>query len=211
MQFIDLLSLVGDLPLFETDLLLAGDVDPYDIRRQLSRWEKAGKIKQLRRGLYTLAPPYQKVSPHPFLIANALVPGSYVSLQTALAYYGLIPEYVQATLSMTPSRPTKWEGNFIFRHIAPHLLYGYQSADLPDGPNAFVATMEKALLDLAHLTPNSDNPDFLNELRLQNLERLDLKQLKQYARRSKKPKWLRVVGLITEMAVQERDEYEELS
>jgi predicted transcriptional regulator of viral defense system len=211
MQFVDLLSLVGDLPLFETGLLLAGDVDPDDVRRQLSRWVKAGKIKQLRRGLYTLAPPYQKLSPHPFLIANALVPGSYVSAQSALAYYGLIPEYVQATISVTPSRPAQWEGNFIFRHIAPHLFYGYQSVDLPEGQKAFVATPEKAVLDLAHLTPSSDSPDFLNELRLQNLERLDLKRLEEDARRSQKPKWLRVARLITEMVIQERDDYEELS
>lgn len=211
MRFFDLLSLVGDLPLFETSLLLAGDVDPDDVRRQLSRWVRAGKIKQLRRGLYTLTPPYQKVSPHPFLIANAMAPGSYVSMQSALAYYGLIPEYVQVTLSVTPSRPAQWEGNFIFRHIAPHLFFGYQSVDLPEGQKAFIATPEKAVLDLAHLTPNSDNPDFLNELRLQNLERLDLKRLEEYARRSKKPKWLRVARLLTEMAVQERDDYEELS
>ena len=76
---------------------------------------------------------------------------------------------------------------------------------------AFVATPEKAILDLAHLTPNSDSPDFLNELRLQNLERLDLKRLEEYAQRSKKPKWLRVAGLITDIAIQERDDYEELS
>jgi predicted transcriptional regulator of viral defense system len=211
MQFIEFLSLVGDLPLFETGLLLAGDVDPDDVRRQLSRWVKAGKIKQLRRGLYTLAPPYQKTSPHPFLVANALVAGSYVSAQSALAYYGLIPEYVQGTLSVTTSRPAQWEGNFIFRHIAPHLFYGYQSVDLPDEQKAFVATPEKAVLDLAHLTPNSESKDFLNELRLQNLERLDLKQLEEHARRSKKPKWLRVAHLITEIAIQEQDDYEELS
>jgi len=67
MKFESLLSLVEDQPLFETGLLLAGDVDPDDIRRQLSRWVKAGKIRQLRRGLYMLESPYQSVAPHPFL------------------------------------------------------------------------------------------------------------------------------------------------
>jgi len=107
MKFESSLSLVGDQPLFETGLLLAGNVDPNDIRRQLSRWVKAGKIRQLRRGLYMLEPPHQSVAPHPFLIANALVPGSYVSEQSALAYYGLIPEYAPRTVSVTTLRPSQ--------------------------------------------------------------------------------------------------------
>ena len=82
MKFEEILALTNNLPFFETGLLLAGDVDPGDVRRQLSRWQKAGKILQQRRGLYTLAPPYQQVNPHPFLIANALAPGSYVIVLT---------------------------------------------------------------------------------------------------------------------------------
>jgi predicted transcriptional regulator of viral defense system len=112
MQFEQLLNLVGDQPLFETGLLLSGEVDPNDVRRQLSRWVSAGRLKQLRRGLYIiiLMPPYQKNVPHPFLVANSLMPGSYVSAQSALAYYGLIPEYVARTWSVTNSRPAQWEG-----------------------------------------------------------------------------------------------------
>jgi predicted transcriptional regulator of viral defense system len=86
-------TLVADQPLFETGLLLSGEADQNDIRRQLSRWVSSGRLKQLRRRLYTLAPPYQKISAHPFLLANFLMPGSHISTQSALAYYGLIPEY----------------------------------------------------------------------------------------------------------------------
>ena len=92
MDFAQLLQIVGNEPAFETGLLLAGNVDPADVQRQLSRWTAAGRLWQLRRGLYSLAAPYQKVKAHPFAIANALVRGSYVSLQTALAHYSLIPE-----------------------------------------------------------------------------------------------------------------------
>ena len=53
---------MGDEPLFETGLLLAGDVDPAAVYRQLSRWVKAGRLYQLRRGLYTVAPPFQRRS-----------------------------------------------------------------------------------------------------------------------------------------------------
>ena len=91
MKFERLLTLVGEQPFFETGLLLAGNVDPTDVRRQLSRWVRSGRVRQLRRGLYTLTPPYQSIIPHPFLIANALMPGSYVSTQSAMAFYGLIP------------------------------------------------------------------------------------------------------------------------
>jgi predicted transcriptional regulator of viral defense system len=210
MKFESLLTLVGELPLFETGLLLTGNVDPADVRRQLSRWVRSGRVHQLRRGLYTLAPPYQNTIPHPFLIANALMPGSYVSAQSALAFYGLIPEYTPRTLSVTMLRPSQWEGGFHFQHLAPHLFFGYQLVELSQGQQAFIAAPEKALLDLAHLTPNSDSPDYLSQLRLQNLERLDLVQLNKFAENAAKPKWRRIAAQIENLALQEKDEYEDL-
>ena len=60
MEFTYLLEIVGDEPVFGTALLLAGDVDADDVRRQLSRWVSAGRLYQLRRGLYALAPPFQR-------------------------------------------------------------------------------------------------------------------------------------------------------
>jgi predicted transcriptional regulator of viral defense system len=210
MQFEQLLHLVADQPLFETGLLLSGDLDPNDVRRQLSRWVSAGKLKQLRRGLYALAPPYQKQIPHPFLVANYLMPGSYVSAQSALAYYGLIPEYVARTSSVTTGRPARWEDGFHFQHLAPHLFFGYQSVDVASEQSAFVATPEKALLDLAHLTPNADSLDYLRQLRLQNLERLNLERLHELAWRAGKPKWKRAAAQITKLAGEELTDYEEI-
>ena len=83
MQFEALLEEVGNLPLFRGSLLLAGDRDPADVRRQLSRWTTAGKVVQLRRDVYVLADPWRRVDPHPFLVANELNRPSYVSLQSA--------------------------------------------------------------------------------------------------------------------------------
>ena len=57
MKFEEAVDIVSEEPLFETGLLLAGDIDPADLRRQLSRWTRSGRIHQLRRGLYVLAPP----------------------------------------------------------------------------------------------------------------------------------------------------------
>jgi predicted transcriptional regulator of viral defense system len=202
---------VSDQHLFETGLILAGDVDPNDVRRQLSRWVQSGRIRQLRRGLYMLAPPYQNVVPHPFLIANALVPGSYVSAQSALAFYGFIPEYAPRTMSITTLRTSTWDGGFQFQHLAPHLFFGYQLVDLSGGQQAFVAMPEKAVLDLAHLTPHSDSPAYLAELRLQNLDRLDLARLHEFGQRSRKPKWQRVAAQIEKLVLQEEGDYEELA
>ena len=210
MKFNELLDLVADQPLFETGLLLSGEVDPNDVRRQLSRWVSTRKLKQLRRGLYMLAPPYQKISAHPFLIANFLMPGSYVSMQSALAYYGLIPEYAARTWSMTTARPAQWDGGFHFQHLAPHLFFGYQRVKLPQEQSAFVAIPEKAILDLTHLTPNADDIDYLRQLRLQNLDQLNLQKMDEFARRAGKPKWRRVAEQISRLAHEDSADYEEI-
>lgn len=202
MKFTDLLNLVADEPLFDTALLLAGDVRRQDVQRELTRWERNGRLFQVRRGLYTLAPPYQHVTPHPFLTANRMVKGSYVSCQSALAWYGLIPEYTPVTVSVTTLRPGTWNtalGRFIFRHVKPDLLWGYVALDVTPGQQAFVARPEKALLDLIHLTPGADQQIYLDELRLQNLERLEPQRLVEYARRAKRPKLERAVDLLLTM------------
>ena len=210
MRFDDLLAFVSKQPLFETGLLLAGAVDPADVRRQLSRWVQAGRVIQLRRGLYTLAAPYQQTPPHPFLIANSLLPGSYVSLQSALAYFGLIPEYVAQTLSMTTQRPARWRnalGDFRFQHLATHLFFGYQQVSFTPGQEAFIALPEKALLDLVHLTPGGDDPAYLAGLRLQNMVSLNPQRLQAMAGRAGKPKWLRAAARISELIKNEESTY----
>jgi len=210
MKFEKLVEIVGDEPVFETGLLLAGDVDPAEVHRQLSRWTADGKLYQLRRGLYALAPPYQKVKPHPFLIANRMVRGSYVSLQSALAHYGLIPEYVPVTTSVTTVRPARWNtplGSFEYRRLRSALFYGYRLVKLDGRQAAFIATPEKALLDLIYLQPGGDTPAYLQELRLQNLERLDLDTLRDQVGRARSPKLERAVAPVVAMAQAEAVEY----
>lgn len=213
MEFANLVKIAGGEPAFETALLLAGEVNPDDVRRQLSRWTSAGRLYQLRRGLYALAPPFQKIKPHPFVIANRMVRGSYVSCESALAHYGIIPEYVPAIISVTAGRPARWEtpfGNFEFRHLKVNLLRGYRLLDLGEGQKAFVALPEKALLDLIHLQPEADSPEYLRELRLQNLERLNPDELQRLAVLSGKPKLQRAAEFVAELATAEVQEYETL-
>jgi predicted transcriptional regulator of viral defense system len=213
MEFRELLEIIGEEPVFETGLLLAGAVDPDHIQRQLVRWKNAGKIYQLRRGVYTLAPPYYKITPHPFLIANRLQRPSYISRQSALAYFGIIPESVPVTTSVTTARPNRWStpiGIFDFRHIQVDLFFGYQEISLRNNQTAMVATPEKALIDLIYLQPEGDSHEYLKELRLQQMDRLNLQILKKMADRAKKPKLTRAAVLIAELALEEASQYENL-
>ena len=213
MNFGELQEMVGREPFFETGLLLAGDVDPDSVRRQLSRLTASGRLIQLRRGLYALAPPYRKVKPHPFLVANHLVRGSYVSLQSALAYHGLIPEHVPVVTSVTTLRPGYREtplGHFEYHHIKLEYFYGYDVVEVEVKQTALVANPEKALLDLVHLRPGSDSREYLDGLRLQNLERLDLEELGHLAEGSGRPKLRRAAAIVGTIARQEAEEYESL-
>ena len=213
MEFERLMEVVGDQPVFETSLLLAGDADRANVHRQLSRWTKAGRLYQLRRGLYALAPPFQKVEAHPFFVANRLVQPSYVSLQSALSYYGLIPEAVPVTTSVTTSRPGRWDtslGGYVFRHIKTELFRDYRLLEVDDDQEAFVASPEKALLDLIYLTPGADSAAYLKELRLQNLEALDLDRLQDEAGLTRRPKLQRAVARVAALARSEMTEYETL-
>lgn len=208
MKFEELVQIVSDEPIFDTGLLLTGDANPREVRRQLSRWKQAGKIYQLRRGLYCLAPPYQKIPPHPFLVANRLLPASYVSLQSALAFYGMIPEHVPVSTSVSTGRPSHREtplGIFDYRHIQVDFFTGFRLIDLGEKQRAFVAAPEKALLDLIYLQPAGESRDYLAELRLSNLERIDWQFLESLARKMGRPRLMRAVAVLRELAGEEAE------
>jgi hypothetical protein len=213
MNFATLLDLVGTEPVFESGLLLAGARDPVDVRRQLSRWVAAGRLYRLRRGLYALAPPFSKIVPHPFLVANRLVRGSYVTCQSALAYHGWIPEHVVTVTSVSASRPQRFAtplGQYDFRHLKKELIRGDEWVAVATGQSAFVAWPEKALLDLVYLEAQGDSPEYLRELRLSGLEHLNRDRLVGLAKRSGKPKLERAAREILQLAASESLAYEDL-
>jgi predicted transcriptional regulator of viral defense system len=206
MKWEELLRWVADEPAFRTGFLASSGESLSAVRLQMSRWVKAGKLIQLTKGLYTLAEPYRKRAPHPFVLANAIRKASYVSLQSALGHFGMIPEHVPLVTGVTTQRPGRVEtplGHFLFRHIKKDWFTGYRQVDVGSRQNAFVATPEKALLDLVYLTPGADNYEFLMELRLQNLEVLDRDALVRLARTSKSPKLQRAVRLIERLIEEE--------
>ena len=66
------------------------------------------------------------------------------------------------------------------------IRYGFQFVDLGENQRTFIATPEKALLDLVYLEPGADTHDYLSELRLNNLEQLDWQRLERFIRKIKK-------------------------
>ncbi len=87
-------------------------------------------------------------------------------------------------------------GDFIFRHVKRELFFDYVQIDMGGKQLAFVATPEKSLLDLLYLTPSSDNPSYLRELRLQNLENLNIERLKSLASQTCSHKLIRAAGIL---------------
>lgn len=92
-----------------TDVQLGRLISGSNQRRYnlVNRAMKAGELIRLRRGLYLLADKYRSQPCHPYALAQSLVPGSYVSLETALAFHGWIPEAVYTTASVVPGRQVK--------------------------------------------------------------------------------------------------------
>ena len=213
MRYSQALDTLRNTPLFESSLLTIGKNSSYQVQRRLSDWTNAGKVIPLRRGLYVLPKTKRKFEPHPFCIANRLGVGSYISLEMALRYHNLIPEHVALVTSVTTGRPREWRnefGRFLYRHIHPRYFFGMEYRLIVKGQFAYIAYPEKALLDLIYLRKGGDSLEFLQSLRLQNLESLNLVRLDEFANRFNKPKLKRAAVVIRELAEQEIREYEML-
>ena len=96
-----------------TDFQLSHMIDGSAQRRHhlVNRALKAKELIRLRRGAYVLAKPYRKDAIHPFAFAQIIAPGSYISLETSLAYHGWIPEAVYETAGILPTRKSNYFEN----------------------------------------------------------------------------------------------------
>ena len=206
MNFEEFVKLAGRLPVIDTEILLAGVSDPNPVKVQISRWKKSGKLIQIKRGLYVLSKPYRKVEVYEPYIASVLKKPSYISLEKALEYHNLIPEAVTVYTSVTTKRPDRFvseEGDFDYRHIKPALFWGYDTVSLRN-QTAFIASPEKALLDFFYFRGTNVSVEYIDELRLQNLEDVDAGKLNEYARRFKKPGMRRIAGMLEKYIQKER-------
>ena len=121
----------------------------------VNRAMKAGELVRLRRGLYMLPNKYRSQACHPYALAQKLVPGSYVSLETALAFHGWIPEAVYTTASIVPGRKAKRFdceslGMFGFYPLAIQAGYFLELVERVQlrEQHVFMALPIRALLDL---------------------------------------------------------------
>jgi predicted transcriptional regulator of viral defense system len=205
MKYDDLVRLVGDLPLIDTQTLRTLGSEPRGLSVQLCRWARAGRLVQLRRGAYLL-PEHLCRSPVPReRLANLLVSPSYVSLERSLSIHGLIPEGVPLVQSVTTARPAALStpiGEFSYRHVKPSWFFGYEELEVGGG-RALVARPEKALLDLIYLAHGEFGEPRLAELRLQELSRLDGEELSAMARASGQGRVVRAAQRLRRLAERE--------
>lgn len=124
----------------------------------VNRALKAAELIRIRRGLYVLPTKYRTDAPHPFAIAQALEPGSYISFETALSARTWIPERVRVTASVVPGRKSaRLEhpllGGFTFHPLAVHQERFLELIERrPLGSQvALVARPLRALMDLVTL------------------------------------------------------------
>lgn len=212
MKWEEFIKITGKLPAVDTKILLAGVSNSGPLKVQISRWHKAGKLIQLKRGIYLLAKEYRKVEAYEPYIASLLKKPSYISLEKALEHHNLIPEGVSVYTSVTTKRPARFTseiGIFDYRHIKNSLFWGYKSISV-NKQTAFMTEPEKALLDLIYLNGVNISLEYLKELRLQNVKKINLDRLLEYAEKFKKPGILHAAEIIKEYIISYKDEEKRL-
>ena len=147
----------------------------------LTRWCKRNLILRLRQGSYCF-PEYLRQPNFAFFVSNYIYKPSYVSLHSALAFYGIIPEAVTQITAVSSLKTADFQnafGAFSYQQMKPELIFGYEQKPLGER-SLLIATPEKAILDLLYLYPFYNTPQELENLRFDedfmqnelNLERL---------------------------------------
>jgi predicted transcriptional regulator of viral defense system len=151
--------------------------------RNLGNWQQKGYLMKIRNGWYAFADQTGDEALL-FAIANHIYTPSYVSLESALSWHGLIPEGVFQITSVSSRKTQVFDsplGRFSYQTLAPRLMLGYRMVVL--GDRRFkMAEPEKALLDFLHLRPEYDRPEAVESLRINplSIRDLDRDKLAQY-------------------------------
>ena len=124
----------------------------------VNRATRAGELHNFHRGLYVLPRKYRDYALHPYAVAHRLVPGSYVSLETALSYHGWIPEAVHTVVSIVPDSKSsevnnEHLGRFIFNPLSIRQGYFLEmvSRVTISQQTVLVADPVRAIMDLVCL------------------------------------------------------------
>lgn len=161
----------------------------------------SGLFVKLRNNFYII----KDSRPDYYFIANTLYRPSYVSLETALSYYKIIPEVVYATTSITTKAPREFStplGNFTYQHIKTGAFTGYRLQEI-DRHQALFADPEKAVADYLY---------FVDLKKVSLNDRLKLKNISQpkliaYGKLFKRPSLLKLIKQIYADARQPRTIY----
>ncbi len=161
-------------------------------RGNFVQWQRAGYIVPLRQGWYAFADYIQQPDYARFIAGKICAP-SYISMHTALSFYGIIPEAVVEITSVTTQKTCRYEsafGQFSYQTIRPRLFWGFEPKTMRDGKQYMMATPEKAIIDLLYLYPQYSTIDEMRELRFDEdwmREELNKERLLEYAARINSP------------------------
>lgn len=202
MNFLEFQKKYGHLPLIRSRDLVREIPHANALRNQLRRWQSRNLVMKMRRGVYVLA---GAKKPEVNWLANQLYAPSYVSLESALNFYGLIPERVADIVSVTTLKTLRFQnesGSFVYRHLKPAAFRGFKAVN--SGKFSFLmADPEKALVDFFyfHLPAFAEDVETViqNSYRLQNYEDLDTRKLRQWAALFDNAKLDRVVKRFCQM------------
>ena len=144
------LSEIGTIPV-TTSIIESLYPELKSANKKVTWLEKQGVIIRLKRGLYVVNPEHSGKTLSSELIANHLYTPSYISMSTALRYYGLIPEavYVHQSMTVKPSRSFQTPvGSYDYKYISRE-AFSIGVRSMHKGDYAFlIASPEKALCDL---------------------------------------------------------------
>ena len=121
---------------------------PYD---KINELVKQDLLIPVKRGIYMPGANLKMAPPEKILLANHLYGPSYVSLETALSHWGMIPERVFETSSVTTNISKTFKtavGRFSYKHLPlPYYSFGIQQVQLTKRQTVLMATAEKAVCD----------------------------------------------------------------
>lgn len=161
-------------------------------RSNYIQWQHNGYIVSLRKGWYAFAD-YLQQPDYARYFAGKIYAPSYISLHTALSFYGIIPEQVVEITSVTTRKTASFSNDFAtysYQTMRANLFWGYQSMTLTDGKVYMMATPEKALLDLLYLYPQYQTEADMIDLRIDEdwlATELDHNHLQDYLLRMARP------------------------
>ncbi|MCK5535079.1 hypothetical protein KAI68_08175 [bacterium] len=169
---------------FDYNLLICALSKYKNPRVKINDLLKKGKIIRVKKGLYVFGPdlsrqPYSKET-----LANLIYGPSYISLEYALSFYGLIPERVKTVTSVTNKRKKLFTtplGVFSYRHINPAVFsYGTTLYKIDNFHTILIATKEKALSDLIYFSNKIIDENQMREYLFEDL-RIEKKDLKNFS------------------------------